>query len=230
MDFLEPAKKQSGKERARKSRQRKKKYYDDLESLNQHLQKQVDKLTKEVEYYKQRLKTLEWNNEPTSVRKCQEFEDFFVNNVVDEIKKIPDYKKVLEIGRWYWKDYGPFGVERVKIIDSAFTQILDNLVFPTNKLFLYIADKDIPITKDQFERYKTMKKFEQYENYPDPFVRFYIEEKINWMYGEDEYKNYEENSSPLMKMVKQELKKGIKMLIEAKNQICHTMMINDIYK
>ena len=89
MDFLEPAKKQSGKERARKSRQRKKKYYDDLESLNQHLQKQVDKLTKEVEYYKQRLKTLEWNNEPTSVQKCQEFEDFFVNNVVDEIKKIP---------------------------------------------------------------------------------------------------------------------------------------------
>ena len=58
-DFIEPIKKQSNKERSRKARQRKKKYYEDLESLNLNLQKQVDKLTKEVEYYKQKLKALE---------------------------------------------------------------------------------------------------------------------------------------------------------------------------
>ena len=63
-------------------------------------------------------------------------------------------------------------------MDSAFSQILENLIFPTSKLFLYISDKNIPNSKDQYERYKGMKKFEQYEKYPDPLVRFFIEQKI----------------------------------------------------
>ena len=86
-DFIEPIKKQSNKERSRKSRQRKKKYYEDLETMNFRLQKQVDQLMKEVEYYKQKLKTLECNIEPTSMKKCQDFENYIINDVVEDIKQ-----------------------------------------------------------------------------------------------------------------------------------------------
>ena len=73
------------------------------------------------------------------------------------LNSIPDYKEVIELGLKYWKDFGPFGVERVKIIDAAFVQILENLIFTANKKLLYVADKDIPTNKDQFQRYQSMK-------------------------------------------------------------------------
>lgn len=58
-EFLQPIQKQENKERSRKARQRKKKYYDDLEIRNAQLEKELAKLTKEIDYYKQKLKVYE---------------------------------------------------------------------------------------------------------------------------------------------------------------------------
>ena len=49
----------TNKERARKARQRKKKYYDDLEKRAEYLEKKVISLNSELDYCKRKLKVYE---------------------------------------------------------------------------------------------------------------------------------------------------------------------------
>lgn len=54
--------KMSNKERARKARQRKKKYYEDLEKRVNYLETRCSKLTKELEYCQKKIQMYEGNN------------------------------------------------------------------------------------------------------------------------------------------------------------------------
>ena len=75
---LQPRKKISDKERARKSRIRKKKYYEDLESRVVYLEDRCEKLTHELEYCKHKLHLYEYG--PSSTEEVNKLNTILYKN------------------------------------------------------------------------------------------------------------------------------------------------------
>lgn len=86
-------------------------------------------------------------------------------------------------------NYGPYGPEKIKMMDFAFKSIIENMLCGMTKLTLYSLDKDIPATKVDFERYAKMKKFQRHEKYPDPLVRSFIELILEKNLSSDQYQD-----------------------------------------
>ena len=75
-----------------------------------------------------------------------------------------------------------------------------------------------------------MKKFEKHEKYPDPIVRAWIDIQLGMGYSKEQYNSLAINAMQKLKEVKKELKIGIQMLFEAKEQVCKSLMSMDLFK
>jgi hypothetical protein len=69
------------------------------------------------------------------------------------IKEIPDEQALLNYFNKKEENYGPFGIEKIKILENSFSSILENMLCCGTKLMLYVAEKDLPKTKADYERY-----------------------------------------------------------------------------
>lgn len=154
-----------------------------------------------------------------------------VNEWVKMIKNIPNCKALLD----YWNqkevNFGPFGNEKVKILENSFKAILENMFCGGNKLLLYVIEnKDLPKWKADYERYEKLKKFKRYELYPDPLVRKFIEDNIDLNLTDEQLLHLHANQIPQLIEIKKEMKIGMNMLFEAKEQIYKSLMLNHVFK
>jgi hypothetical protein len=95
---------------------------------------------------------------------------------------------------------------------------------------LYVVDKKIPSSKAEFESYVKLKKFQQYEQYPDPIVRNFIETQIAFNLNTDQYNTFLKNHLKILKVIKGEMVDGISQLFSAKQQIYKSLMLLDLFK
>ena len=146
------------------------------------------------------------------------------------IKNIPDWKGLLDFCNKKEESFGPFGSEKVKILENSFNSILENMLCWGNKLFLYAVEKDLPKSKADYERYDKLKKFKRHEIYPDPLVRRFIETNIELNLSTDQFLNLYINQIPQLIEIKNEMKIGVNMLFEAKQQIYKSLMLNHVFK
>ena len=223
----------SNKDRARKARQRKKKYYEDLEKRVEYLEKKTLKLTKENDYLTQKLKIYENGTselKPTSEDACG-----FQGKIFDDIKKklenISDDTPMMQAFSEMSNKFGPFGCQKKKIMENSFNMIIENMLCGEGiKLQLYGVDKNIPETREEYERYTKMKKYQQYEEYPDPLVRNYIEAVLSYGYNKDQFNHIIKNQKPALIKLKQEIKNAISMLFDAREQIYRSMINYSCFK
>lgn len=223
----------SNKERARKARQRKKKYYEDLERRAEFLENKVTKLNQELEYLKQKLKIYEAGNKTAQQCTSVDFENHLFESIKTAIEKAPnEMDKLLEAFNTISEKYGPIGEEKVKILDYSFDMILENsLCGPGMKSLFYMWDReDIPKSAEDFDKYEKMKKYQQYESYPDPIIRQFIETKIKMGYTKAQFKNMLENQFPLVKSIKKEFKDSVNLMYQAKWGIFKALMSYDLFK
>lgn len=81
-----------------------------------------------------------------------------INECVKMIKNIPNCKALLDYWNQKEENFGPFGSEKVKILENSFKAILENMFCGGNKLLLYaIENKDLPKSKADYERYEKLK-------------------------------------------------------------------------
>lgn len=146
------------------------------------------------------------------------------------VESLPEDTQVLDIMNKMSDNYSPFGKEKVKIMDNAFNSILENMMCGGGKFPLYLLAKDFIPTKTDFEKFAKMKKFQRYENYPDPIIRKYMETHLHLNFSNEQYQHLVTNQLEKLKEVKVEMEKGISMLFEARNQIYKTCMLYDVYK
>lgn len=117
----------SNKERARKARQRKKKYYEDLEKRVEYLEKKNQKLNKENDYLREKLKIYE-NGARPEMPSSSVFKEQMLENIVKKIKDLPDDSHIMMSCSEIAKKYGPYGCEKIKIMESSFDMILENML------------------------------------------------------------------------------------------------------
>mmetsp|Transcript_13557 Transcript_13557/g.15712 ORF Transcript_13557/g.15712 Transcript_13557/m.15712 type:complete len:82 (+) Transcript_13557:496-741(+) len=75
-----------------------------------------------------------------------------------------------------------------------------------------------------------MKKYKRHEVYPDPIVRKYIESNISMGLTNDQILNFSINQLPHLIEIKNEMKLGVSMLFEAKEQIYKSLMLHSLFK
>ena len=80
-----------------------------------------------------------------------------MNDWVRMINDVPDEKSLINFWNKKEENYGPFGAEKIKILENSFNSILENMLCWGTKLMLYVAEKDLPKTKADYERYDKLK-------------------------------------------------------------------------
>ena len=70
---------------------------------------------------------------------------------------MPEDSKFLDTCNRISDSYGPFGTERVKILNNAFDSIMENMLWGGSKIMFYILDKAKPSTVSEFENYSKLK-------------------------------------------------------------------------
>ena len=226
-----PRGKITNKERARRARQRKKKYYEDLEDRVQHLEKENRLLKIENE----QLKTAAlWDANskfapPKSEQKATVCS--MINDTIGMMNKLPSSTKLVEAMQKMEEQYGPYGHEQIKILDNWFQNILENIASSSCKIMLYCMDHEsMPKTKEEFDSFIYMKKFEKHEKYPDPIMRQFLESKVEQGLTKEQIQNEVDNVIPIWREIKVELWEGIAKLFETKEQLCKTLMKFDLFK
>ena len=142
----------------------------------------------------------------------------------DDIEKVS--KAISEAG----KNYGPFGKEKIKLLENSFDMFLENILSGSPcKIIFYAVDKDIPQTHAEFQSFLKMKKYQTYEKYPDEALREFIGAKAKCLDTKEEFNNFLKNSIPIFKEMKQEMKQGIANMIVGKNQIYQALMKYDLH-
>ena len=148
----------SNKERARKARQRKKKYYEDLENKVTNLQKENDSLKSQLDYWKSKIQFLERVNYQSTSSDTGQFQMGLIDDCIDIVASLPkDREGLLKIISQMNDSFGPYGHNHVKILDSCFQSIVENSCGSVCKLMLYCCDKNLPKSKEEFDSYKVMK-------------------------------------------------------------------------
>lgn len=116
--------------------------------------------------------------------------------------------------------YGPFGEEKVRILENSFDMFLENIISgPGVKQEFYSIDKDMPRTFSENQSFLKMKKYQQYEKYPDEIVREYIISKAGWVETKNEFNNDLENRMLMIRFLKEDMIEGIEKLFEGKEII-----------
>jgi hypothetical protein len=147
------------------------------------------------------------------------------------LEKIPDDAYTINACHQISESYGPFGKEKVKLLDNSFDMIMENMFCGGGiKQMLYVVDKKLPSSKAEFDSYIKLKKFQQYEQYPDPIVRSFIETQIAFNLTTDQYNNFLKNHLKILKVIKTEMTDGVSQLFSAKQQIYKSLMLLDLFK
>lgn len=119
----------SDKERSRKFRQRKKRYYEGLEKRVSELEEQNEKLSKELDYYKEKLQGYQsgsttrsqFGRESLSSKFFSEYQNYVEKAKEDDPNLFQGIKKIIE-------SYGVFGHEKVKLLDNSFDMLFENIM------------------------------------------------------------------------------------------------------
>ena len=81
------------------------------------MKKKILSLSKELEYYKEKLSIYENKKEPDSGSNT--FQKSLVNDIIEMFKNLPDDRsELLQIISNMSEKFGPYGSEQVKILDS----------------------------------------------------------------------------------------------------------------
>ena len=220
----------SNKERARRARQRKKKYYEDLERRAEHLENKVTRMSKEIEYLKHKLRFYENCNTKICNKTASNMEICFFDKVEKLLKESDDCEKVSKAISEAGKNFGPFGKEKIKLLENNFDMFLENILSGSPcKIIFYAVDKEIPQTHAEFQSFLKMKKYQIYEKYPDETLREFIGAKAKCLDSKEEFNNFVKNAIPIFKNIKQEMKQGIANMIQGKNQIYQALMKYDLH-
>lgn len=232
--FKEPKSKSkvrvSDKERARKSRLRKKKYYEDLENKVHYLEDLCKKLTKEVQFYKEKMRSQGPSSDKMTFKSNLEREAHTMEVIQDRIKSLDmDNFKVFETIDMMSRNFCGFGKNKLEILEESFDQFLENTLMGRDfKGAFYACDKEFPTSYSDLISYSKMKKFQKHEKYPDEKVRDFIDVSCALMSSEEEYNNFLINKLPAIRETKKGLKKGITELFEAKQTIYKALMQNEV--
>ncbi|CAI2365188.1 unnamed protein product [Moneuplotes crassus] len=219
----------SDKERARRARQRKKKYYEDLEKRCENLETAYHKLTKELEYCKHKLSIYENNSDANLNKGFQDLEKQFFERVIDFIEKSDNAVNCVETFKKIGKSYGAFGEEKVKILDNCINMFLENAFSGSMiKQDLYILDKKFPTTFAEKESFMKMKKFQQFEKYPDEFVRDWVLQRELVLKKKEQFNNEILNAIPVLTDIKKGMEDGLKCLFEGRDLIYRALMKYDV--
>lgn len=227
MSFRKP--KLTNKERARKARQRKKKYYEDLEKRAEYLEKKVVELNKELDFCRQKIQVFEGQRNPLSTPQTS-FQSWLMDECINMLKTMPENSKFMETCSRITDSYGPYGTERVKILNNAFDSIMENILWAGSKIVFYILDKDKPSTVSEFDNYWKLKKFEKFEKYPDPFVRKWFDSRSVMNLTRSQADHFYSNIFTKFAELKDEYLKAIQMLFEAKERLYKVLMMHDMFK
>jgi len=151
--------KKQNKIRAKKSRERKKKYTEHLEQRVNLLEKQVKYLTLELDKYQKRDNTHELNHEEE-----KDPEISLLKQALDKLHKSTNVKKFNNTFASIRKQTGVKGVKRIHILNKAFDVIVDYLI-PDN---LYSALYKVSISKSKkpyvdIQRVKKLQKLSKYQ-------------------------------------------------------------------
>ena len=218
----------SNKERARKARQRKKKYYEDLEQRANYLEDLCKKLTKEVQFYKHKVRLFECSNKNTG--KMDLNRDIrMIDSLIEKAKEMDSKdSKIFDTLQKIYSGYSAMGTEKMKILENSFDIFLENILWGTDfKAVFYAADKQIPETWAECQSYLKLKKFQKYELYPDENVRDFLDIKLSATMSEEGYLNLVKNKMPILKEIKDEMRNGIFQLFKGKEMIYKALMKNN---
>lgn len=158
--------------RVKKCRERKEKFYRDLEDRAARLEKKWEMLTKEVSDYKTRLAYYEAIDNKTDSENPQSVDSKFLDNVrkkiqeshADDLTVVKAVEKVRNL-------YGPFGQEKLKVLESSFDWFLENILSGSHLKIAFYACEDFPKNYTEYQKYLKLKKYQQHEKYPDEHVR-----------------------------------------------------------
>ena len=232
-EFKEPLNKSkprmSNKERAKKARERKKKYYDDLEHQVIYLEELCKKLAKELHYYKHKVQLYEFSLKDQPIGPHNQ-ELKLIDGMIEKLTSI-DSEEFEFIGTMekLSEGYSALGKEKLKNLESSFEMFLDNILVGTDfKALFYAADKPLPQTFSDCQSYLKMKKFQLYEKYPDEKLRDFLDIKLPLMSGTEEYDNFILNKIPIIQALKKDMREGVVKLFEGKELIYKALMKQDI--
>jgi hypothetical protein len=206
------------KERARKARQRKKKYYEDLEKRVDYLEQKCKKLSDELDYCRHKLSLYEYG--PQGSEESKSGTSLF-NKVEGYLSKSnADDEKLRQFMTGLTRKYGAFGQEKLRIVENSFDMLIENMLSGSSlKLVLYVADQERPADLKGYEKFKNMKKFEQFEKVPDEITRTVLLNESEIFQDEVSLQNYLQNQIAINKRIKQKLEEGILKILEAKETI-----------
>jgi len=125
--------------------------------------------------------------------------------------------------------YGAFGEEKMKVLEKSFDGFLENIMSGANlKLAFYVAERPMPVKYKDFERYAKLKKYQRYEEYPDEYMREYLNTRVSSSNSREEFQNYNKNKNPIILKIKKRLKGGLTKLFEARDEIYKSLMQCDM--
>lgn len=196
------------KERAKKARERKKKYYEDLEKRVEHLESKCKQLSDELEYCKHKL--LLYEKGPGNTIEEKKMNSSLFQRVEKYLSQSnADDEKLREFMTGLTKKFGAFGKEKLRIVDNSFDMLIENILSGSSlKLVLYVANKARPSNLKEYEEFKNMKKFEQYEKCPDETMRTVILNEANIFPEELHLENYLQNQLNINRRVYSKLEEG----------------------
>jgi len=222
----------SNKERARRARQRKKKYYDDLENRVKYLEGKCENMAKELDYCKNKLAIYEDKSTDGSVGTFDSLDNKIFERMEDYIKCYKGDEVNLQNAIDNVHDqYGPFGQEKIKLLEKSFDNFLENILTGAHfKLSFYVFGKEFPKNYTEYQKYSRLKKFQQHEKYPDEHIREFLKAKRKCLETREGFNNFVKNKVPIVLDIKKQMKEAISKLFEAKNMIFKALMQCDIYK
>ena len=185
-------------------------------------------MDKEIKYLKHKLRLYEFKKDPT-YEDNQDYESNVFKRIEDWIKTEGDKVSCYDGMRVIGKKFGPFGTEKIKILENSFDMFLENIVSgPGLKQEFYAVDKDFPKTFAENESFLKMKKYQQYESIPDEYLRDYVLNKKCCTSDRNEFNNEMKNKLVIAKTLKEEMKQGIEKLFNGKDQIYAALRRYDV--
>ena len=224
-----PKPRMSNKERAKKARERKKKYYDELEQKVGHYEELLKKMAREVHYYQHKCRLYELAARDTSSN-LKNIEVKMVDGMIEKLNLIDsDDIEFIDTLHDLSEGYSALGEEKLKVLENSFDMFLESILIGTDfKAVFYAADKELPQTFADCQSYLKMKKFQKFEKFPDEKLRDFLNTKLPLIEGNEEYNNFILNKMPLIKALKEEMREGISKLFEGKEIVYKALMKQDI--
>jgi molecular chaperone GrpE (heat shock protein) len=220
----------SNKERARKARQRKKKYYEDLEKRVIYLESKCKSLTKELDYCQKKIQLYEGNDWKVRSKQLAAMNVGVFDKFEEHIKNWPEKDEgMANLLKKMDESHGPFGVEKLKLLENSFDMFLENIMSGSGfKMCIYAVDKDVPSKYEDYVSFNKMTKFQQHEKYPDNNISEFIRIKSMLFNNKYDFTDFYNNTLAIFRQAKTEIKEGISILNEGRIKIYKALMKYDM--